>query len=433
MDKTKFDVAVIGSGMGGLSAAALLAKSGLKVLVTERLKRIGGRCSSFEYQGFQCPTAAISPEVGATLEGIYREVGAEFNVRPLQKVSFRIGGKTVQPGGLGMRGLLTAATVDADEIDRLMTAYRRAMRWDSPSRTLTLREWLLQYTENHAVHGVFKSIIQSVLLVNLDEVSAHDYFQYMKIGGTARAGYPPSGPLGFIEPLARVVKTTGGDVWTEAPATRIIVEDGHATGIAVRKDGTEVLVEARAVISNIGPIKTVELAGERHFDRGYLIELRQKLRAVPMFWFHIQSDRPFIDDDAVMVCDSRRVVAIFNPTRLCPELAPKGKHLILAHGTLISSLPPYDLKHELELNLRDLEECLPGFDRNRNILMTGVFKGDWPGGRSWPGLDMPQKTSIEFLYTVGDGNRPPGTQGLPSCAASARIAVEDIKKRLKPG
>ncbi|MCX8126490.1 MAG: hypothetical protein N3E40_05080, partial [Dehalococcoidia bacterium] len=238
-------------------------------------------------------------------------------------------------------------------------------------------------------------------------------------------------PLGFVEPLAKVVKGAGGEVWTNAPATRIIIEDGTATGITVRKDGAEILVEARAVISNIGPARTVHLAGESNFDRGYLLELRRNIRPVPMFWFHIQSDRPLIEDDALLVCDTRRIVAIFNPTRLCPELVQKGKYLLFAHGTFGSSLPPYNLEREIELNLKDLEECLPGFDRNKNILLTGVFKGDWPGGRSWPGLDMPQKTSIEFLYCVGDGNRPPGTQGLPSCAASARIVVDDIKKRLK--
>jgi prolycopene isomerase len=43
---------VIGSGIGGLGIGALLAHSGKSVLVLEKNKVIGGRCSSYEYKGF---------------------------------------------------------------------------------------------------------------------------------------------------------------------------------------------------------------------------------------------------------------------------------------------------------------------------------------------------------------------------------------------
>jgi phytoene desaturase len=53
-----YDVIIIGSGIGGLTAASLLAKDGLKVLVLERLERVGGCCSNYDVNGFK-------PEVGA--------------------------------------------------------------------------------------------------------------------------------------------------------------------------------------------------------------------------------------------------------------------------------------------------------------------------------------------------------------------------------
>ena len=42
----KWDVVVVGAGVGGLSAGALLAKEGLKTLVMEKDDRVGGRAMS---------------------------------------------------------------------------------------------------------------------------------------------------------------------------------------------------------------------------------------------------------------------------------------------------------------------------------------------------------------------------------------------------
>ena len=48
----KFDICVIGSGLGGLTSAALLAHAGKKVLVCESHDIYGGCCHTWERQGF---------------------------------------------------------------------------------------------------------------------------------------------------------------------------------------------------------------------------------------------------------------------------------------------------------------------------------------------------------------------------------------------
>ena len=49
---SRYDTIVIGSGMGGTSAAALLAKAGLRTLLLEKNPRLGGSCSYYEKRGF---------------------------------------------------------------------------------------------------------------------------------------------------------------------------------------------------------------------------------------------------------------------------------------------------------------------------------------------------------------------------------------------
>lgn len=71
-------VTVVGAGPGGLAAAILLASSGLRVTILERLPRVGGRTSTLEAEGFRFdigPTFFLYPEV---LEGIFAAAGYDL-------------------------------------------------------------------------------------------------------------------------------------------------------------------------------------------------------------------------------------------------------------------------------------------------------------------------------------------------------------------
>ena len=49
MEKKTCDCLVIGSGIGGMCAAARLAYSGYKTIVIEKLPMLGGRYTQIEY------------------------------------------------------------------------------------------------------------------------------------------------------------------------------------------------------------------------------------------------------------------------------------------------------------------------------------------------------------------------------------------------
>jgi hypothetical protein len=67
------------------------------------------------------------------------------------------------------------------------------------------------------------------------------------------------------------------------------------------------------------------------------------------------------------------------------------------------------------------------------LLSAHNFTGNWPFLRAWPGYYLPRKTPVEHLYDVGDATVPPGEVMGSGSAESARLIVEDIKKRIPLG
>ena len=106
-DSARFDAVVIGAGAGGLSAAARLAAAGKKVLVAERLDRLGGRASSENIDGHIVNIGAIAIERGGLFEETFNLVGVPLDLRePNPATVFYIDGKVINvaKGGWGMPG-----------------------------------------------------------------------------------------------------------------------------------------------------------------------------------------------------------------------------------------------------------------------------------------------------------------------------------------
>jgi phytoene dehydrogenase-like protein len=400
--------------------------------VVERLPYIGGRCSTIEYKGFKCTTGVIGPEMGGILEQTFHEVGAEFDVRPAGPPHYLVNGKIyeVPPKG-GFRKLIAAATEDEIEADRVMGAISKALGWMEPSGTISLKEWLQQYTQNESILGIFQAMATAATLVNAGELPAREYFLFLKrLKGYRGFGFCPQGSISLPKALGQVIGACGGEVWTRSPVTHIVSEGGVVKGAVINREGEDIEISASVVISNCGPKRTVVLAGEGEMDKDYMQELEKTVRPAMVIALHIASDKPLIENNYLIVSGARRINALFQPTHVCPELAPEGKHYLLAGAAPQSSLSPLDGKGEIDLCLQDLRDLLPGFDDRAKILLAGTFHGDWPAMQSWPGYDMPQKTPIINLYNVGDGVKTAGMIALPSAVESAILVAEDAKKTL---
>jgi len=382
----------------------------------------------------KCTTGVIGPEMGGVLEKLFQDVGAEFDVRPAGPPHYLVKGKLLKlPAKGGLRTLLASASNDSSEVERVMEALSKARGWSEPSKAISLRDWLLQYTRNEAILGIFQTMVSAAMLVNIDELPAQEYFLFLKkLGGYREFGYCPHGSISLPEALSKVIQRSGGELWTRSLVKRILLENGVAFGAIVEREGEEIEVKSSMVVSNAGPKKTVELVGEKNVDKGYLKELEETVRPAMVICIQWMTDRPVLEGNYLLVVGARRVNAIFQPTLICPELAPLHKHFLVAGAAPVTSVPPLHAEKEIELCMADLKELFPGFDQHSEILLVSTFHGDWPGFHSWPGYGMSHKTPIVNLYNVGDGVSPSGTVALPSTVLSARLVVEDVKNRIQP-
>ncbi|MFO7962315.1 MAG: NAD(P)/FAD-dependent oxidoreductase [Desulfobacterales bacterium] len=434
MKKRKFDAVVLGSGVGGLCAAARMMRMDMKVLVVERLPFLGGRFSTRLIKGFRLPTGAMVVPHGprSAFQEAFDLAGIPLEVRmPKGETTYRLphGDYEVPPDGGGMAGMLEFALQDKEEAKRVFREFKRALVWWEPVGNITFRQWLEQHTHNTNVHNMFQGFCAAFVGVNSNEVPASEFFRFIKaMGRNVAYGIAPMGNMKLMNDLADGIADKGVDIVRECNCKQILVEKNMVTGVIIEKNMQEELIEADFVISNAGPSQTVVLAGPENFELSYLTLLREHNFTVPVVYIAISSPEPLNKRHGVLnFGNTRRLVFLETPTITCPELAPEGRHMTITFSVPKFSTGPLNLRETIDMALLDLQENFPGF-KNAELLHVGTHHGDWPTMHRWPGYPMPIRTSIENLYNVGDGCMPSGTVGVEACAITARMVADDIKR-----
>ena len=308
---TEVDVAIVGAGLGGLTAAAYLARHGLKVLLCDHHYVAGGCATQFQrgasaqrysfdvgihYVG-DCGPDGVIPQV-------LRETGVEQEFVPLNPDAFDV---LIHPdltfkvpiGHEAYRQrLVETFPSERAGIDGYMGFLRdcsvatRAMQpndfeptvrglssilWNAPSVI-----WNQHRTLGAVVDGLTRNPTLKAILAGQHgnygmppgQVSAIFHGSMMN-HFLAGAYYPKGGAQAISDKLAANVEAQGGVICLRTGVSKILVENGRAVGIRTeeRKDGT-FDIRAKVVLSNADPVMTLtDLVGAEHLPPRVLRKL----------------------------------------------------------------------------------------------------------------------------------------------------------------
>lgn len=418
----RYDAVVMGAGAGGMSAAARLVAAGKKVLLVERLDRLGGRASSEMIDGHIVNIGAIAIECGGVFEETFDLLNVPLDVRvPNPATVFYIDGKiiNVAKGGWGM--LLGTFTKQAAKIG---AKFADARAGDLPEDKLTTQQWLEQYTKNKTVHAIFRNLCAAIFAVNADELPARAFLVYFaQKGAFKRFGFCPRGTVGLWNDLGDGIRNKGGDIWLNAPVVAMQTEGERITAIDVEYEGSVQRIEADVFISNIGPKATALLPGADALSTDYLALAQSTLKPSANIVINFATQKRLLDVPGLITFgNTRRLCNMGELTATCPEIAPEGWYQYVAYAVPKPALSEFDEQHEIDESLADLHDQFPGF-KDAKILSIRVMKGDWPAQRSCAGYDMSQDTPLANLWHVGDAVKDYGDGGTQACAYTAREAA----------
>jgi all-trans-retinol 13,14-reductase len=282
-DADTWDVIVIGSGLGGLSAAAAFARQGFRALVLEKHNRAGGYATTFKRPGgFQFDVSLHSTSVPQTdgrrhIQGFPEITDVEFLPHPstFRAVfpDYDITCPQCNPEGYinQLKKLFPAETSGIDSIFETMRGINtdigklQSVRgeidygrfpFDYPYLFKAYSQPWGQIVDSHIKDIKLRSIINAqwgyygLPPSKLSPIYyALPFMGYLENGGY----YPRGGSQAISGAFVNYIESHGGKVILRAAVDEILIKDGAAYGVRTADNQT---YTARAVISNINTTDT---------------------------------------------------------------------------------------------------------------------------------------------------------------------------------
>jgi all-trans-retinol 13,14-reductase len=311
MTQEEYDVIVIGSGMGGLTTAALTSRAGLRTLVLEHHFAVGGNTQCFRRKKMFDFDVGLHYIGDCEPGGLYQTVLGQLGLA--DKVEFlpmdRDGFDTLiypdfrfrVPAGWDTyeNRLKEAFPEEARAIERFLGFMKAlaARRFSGPTPEIEAVERRLNKPWDACTLGeVFDSLecsmrLRSVLSAESGTYGAppsrasaalHAFIldHYMK-----GAYYVRGGSRALIDGLVSAIEEAGGRIRLRSRVQRILLENGRAAGVELAKGE---VFRARHVVSNADAKRTLlEMVGEEHVSKDLAERLRAYRMSLPLFIIYL--------------------------------------------------------------------------------------------------------------------------------------------------
>ncbi len=360
----KYDVIVVGAGLGGSVCAALLAKAGVKTLLLDKNSRVGGKAIGISVNGFRSenwPTFGIPMEAGPFVEA-FRRLGIESKL-------------DVAPGSFAMmyrpKGGKWATHVDApgSKVEDATVNFFDSWGLDPEEREaclnvlaemamftpeqldelddVSVQQWIADKGDVPGPIRGFLATHSNLMATGLYElVSISEIARIMQVfGGGGETGYPRGGYGRVVEDITDALEANGGKLLTSTRVERIVVEDGRVAGVETKDE----VFRAPIVVSNAGIHPTVlKLVGEEHFDKSYVGYVKDIVPSLGFTSVRYIFSKPVMEHGVYVATtedsylDLERLdrmrdgiipdeIALDGvvPCHFDPEMAPEGKQMLL--------------------------------------------------------------------------------------------------------
>jgi phytoene dehydrogenase-like protein len=245
------DVAVVGGGIAGLTAAAYLSRAGADVTVFEKAYQLGGRADTREVDGFLFNRGGHALYTGGAASGAFEELGVSYD-QGTPKDTFVLSGGKISAFPADPLGLLRTDLLNAGDKLALFRFFVEVGRANPHALADTsVREWIDLKVRRPQLRRLMTAVARTFAYTTaLDVVSAEMFVEKLQRSLKHPVHYVDGGWRVLVDGLRVAAERSGARIVGDAHVEGVESSGGRARGVRLRGGGT---VQASAVVVATGP------------------------------------------------------------------------------------------------------------------------------------------------------------------------------------